>query len=414
MKRLPAALAAAACAASLAAPSWSQSVLPPAWERLKLSDSVTALKLGGDLRLRNENFKRRGAGTTDRARLRYRLRYGLEASHPHDLTTVFRMASGTGEQTSTNQSFDNLSGQKALWVDLVFLRWAPAVHENGRVSVQAGRQVNPLWRVYSSDLVWDDDFNPEGFGQKVEWVFGEQGLSLFANGLQTVTDEDSSRGKNQWLFSTQAGFEKTLPMESRVRLAAAYHKWSDENQSTFGQAAGGAITQDGNRRFANNTLVSRFRVGELTGQLSSWVGSLPVALQATLIRNWGVKDNALVQGPVGRDGYQFGLIVGAAKKAGQWEAAYFKKYAQVDATVSDVADSDFGDGGLNRVGHIVWAAYNPADWMQLKAKGFVTDTLDRSFPAVAGVKYDPSGTAGAAGTFDKAVNRLQLDVSIKF
>ena len=34
----------------------------------------------------------------------------------------------------------------------------------------------------------------------------------------------------------------------------------------------------------------------------------------------------------------------------------------LDATVADVADSDFGDGGTNRVGHIAWFAYNPADW----------------------------------------------------
>ena len=74
-----------------------------------------------------------------------------------------------------------------------------------------------------------------------------------------------------------------------------------------------------------------------------------------------------------------------------------EKVAQTDATVADVADSDFGDGGTNRVGHIVWIAYAPRDWMQVKAKAFFTDTLDRTF---------------APG--DKAVNRLQTDLSIKF
>jgi hypothetical protein len=46
--------------------------------------------------------------------------------------------------------------------------------------------------------------------------------------------------------------------------------------------------------------------------------------------------------------------------------------------------------------------------MQLKVKGFVTDALDRKFPTVAGV------TPTAATNLDKAVNRLQIDMSVKF
>ena len=233
------------------------------------------------------------------------------------------------------------------------MRWTPKLHENAVVRVSGGRIVNPLWRVYSSDLVWD---------------------------------EDSNSGKNQWVFSQQLGIEKTLPLNSRLRLAGAYHKWSDENRSDFGQLT----IQDGNRRSnATGRLVSQFRVGEVTAQLTSWIGSIPLNFQGTAIRNFGVKNNELIQGPVGRDGYQAGLIVGAAKAKGQWEAAYFKKYSQIDSTVADVADSDFGDGGTNRVGHIAWIGYAPRDWMLLKVKGFVTDTLDRSFPTVA----KRSGTA---------------------
>lgn len=395
----------AALTALLAVPASAQQ------DKLKLSETIQSMKFGGDLRLRNEYFARRGAGVgQNRSRLRYRLRFGSEIELPENLAAIIRLGSGTGEQTSTNQSFDNLSSQKELWLDLVNLRWKPTLHDDAKVALHAGRMANPLWRVYSSDIVWDDDFNPEGFGESIEWVFGGAGMSVFANGLQGVADEDSSSGKNQMFFSQQLGVEKTLPLDSRLRVAGAYHKWSDENRSSFTQG----VFQDGNRRLANGALAAKFGVGEVTAQLSSWIGSLPLAFQGTVIRNFRQVHNDKVQGPVGRDGYQFGLIAGAAKKQGQWEAAYFKKYAQIDATVADVSDSDLGDGGLNRVGHIAWIAYNPRDWMQLKVKGFVTDTLDRRFPAVAGVKYENSGTAGAAAAFDKAVNRLQLDLSVKF
>lgn len=373
-------------------------------DKLKLSETVQSIKFGGDLRLRDDISAKRGAGQNNRGRLRYRLRFGSEIELPDNLTAFIRLGSGTGEQVSTNQSFDNLSAQKAIWIDLAGLRWKPALHDNATSALNAGRMINPLWRTYSSDVVWDDDYNPEGFAESIEWLFPDAGLSVFANGLQSVTDEDSNSGKNQWVFSQQLGLEKTLPLGSRLRIAGAYHKWSDENRSGFGQTT----IQDGNRRLTNGSLAAKFGVGEVTGQLTSWIGQVPLNFQATFMRNLRQVRNDHVQGPLGRDGYQAGFIMGAAKAKGSWEAGYFKKYSQIDATVADVADSDFGDGGTNRVGHIAWIAHAPRDWLLLRVKGFVTDALDRSFPTVAGV------TPTATSSLDKAINRLQLDLSIKF
>lgn len=375
-------------AAALTVPVRAQS------DRLKLSDAVQSLKVEGDLRLRNDVARKRGTGLNDRGRLRYRLRLAAETVLPDDFAVVLRLGSGTGEQISTNQSADNLSSQKAIWIDLAHLRWTPKLHENATVRLSGGRIINPLWRTYSSDLVWDEDFNPEGAGESVEWKLPGWGASVFANGLQGVADEDSNSGKNQWYFSQQLGFEKSLPLDSRLRLAAAYHKWSDSSRSSFGQTA----VQDGNRRLPNGALANSFGIGEVTGELKAKVMIVPLSFQATAIRNLLARTNSTtLAGPVSRDGYQFGLIAGHAKAKGNWEAAYFKKYVQTDATVADVADSDFGDGGLNRTGHIAWIAYAPRDWMLLKLKGFVTDTLDRTF---------------APG--DKAVNRLQMDLAVKF
>jgi hypothetical protein len=371
-------------------------------DKLKLSDAIQTLTYSGDLRLRNDLRARRGGGLNNAnnlnnaAQQRFRLRFAMEAALPDNVTAGFRLASGTGEQVSANQSAQKLSSQKDLWIDTAYLKWKPSVHENATVQIVGGKMINPLWRTYSSDVVWDDDFNPEGAGESIEWLFPDAGASVFANGLQMVTDQDSNSGKNQYEFSTQLGFEKTLPLDSRLRMAAAVHKWSDENRSSFSQV----VTQDGNRRLANGALANRFMVGEVTGQLSGWAGSLPVNLQGTVIRNLVAREftaPAAIAGASMRDGYQAGAIVGSAKAKGTWELAYFKKYAQHDSTVADVADSDFGDGGVNRSGHIMWIAYAPRDWMQLKVKGFITDTIDRG--------YTPG---------DKAVNRLQTDLVVKF
>jgi hypothetical protein len=45
---------------------------------------------------------------------------------------------------------------------------------------------------------------------------------------------------------------------------------------------------------------------------------------------------------------------------------------EADATVADAVDSDFGDGGTNRRGHIFWVAYSPLDYLTFQTKYFQT------------------------------------------
>ena len=88
---------------------------------------------------------------------------------------------------------------------------------------------------------------------------------------------------------------------------------------------------------------------------------------------------------------------GKAANKGKWEVAYFNKQVRTDATVADVADSDFGDGGTNRKGHIVWIGYALTDFMNLSVKHFDTEVIN---------------VALAPGRDD--INRTQVDLLVKF
>src|SRR5437762_13910260 len=76
-----------------------------AFEGEKFTDK---LKFYGDMRLRHEGFFVKSTGASaansahDRERERLRLRFGVTASL-QDFTAAFRLASGVGEQVSTNQ-----------------------------------------------------------------------------------------------------------------------------------------------------------------------------------------------------------------------------------------------------------------------------------------------------------------------
>lgn len=356
---------------------------------LKLSEWLDKVTLSGDMRLRQENFDKRSPGQVDRSRQRFRLRLATDISFPNNLEAKLRFASGTGEQVSTNQSFDNGSSQKAIWIDRAYLLYTPWTF----LKLSSGRMANPFWTVYTSDAVWDDDYNPEGFAQSLEYLL-PWNTRVFVNALQMVVDEDAASNEDQWMYGEQAGVDLLLPLDVRVKMAGAYYKWTHVRSGNFSQN----VANEGNRgtgRAPSTTpgiLSNEFGVAEFTGELSYWIAGLPLSVQGTFIRNMRAKIN-----PMEDVGYQVGGRYGKASSARSWEAAYFYKWVETDATVADVADSDFGDGGTNRRGHILWAAFNPTEWLQVKTKYFLTKVIDESL---------------APGSDD--IRRLQADVSVKF
>lgn len=393
---------------------------------INLGKHIEAVKVSGDFRLRQETFSNDTSSTTanlntGRNRQRYRLRLGVELPLNPRLTARVRLASGTGEQTSTNQSFDNLSSQNGIWIDQAMVEYRPFDF----LKLTSGRMPLPLWTVYTSDILWDGDFSPMGVGVGFEKLLGP--TVLFANGMYMVTDEDSnnSQGLDQSEVSYQLGGEFKLPMESRIRVGFAQHQWINERAGSFGSGSATAteltgavvapIRQNGNRRNAAGVLLNEYRVNEITGQFSFWVAAIPVAVQGTFITNMDALDPTTIATPSGltaaghisgkKDkGSQIGAIIGKARAAKSWEVAYFQKTSEYDATVADVADSDFGNGGTGRKASIMWIAYAPYEYMTFSAKYFQTELEDGdNFPLTSGT-----------GMSKHDLDRLQVDFQVKF
>ncbi len=365
-------------------------------QKKKFSSALDRITFAGDIRLRHESFYMTTAD--DRHRQRFRLRLGADLKL-ETITVGIRLASGTGEQVSTNQSFDNLSSQKALWIDRAYIRWQG---ESARwLTLTGGRMPNPFFTVYSSDVVWDDDFNPEGVAENFNFKMG--GIDLFLNVAQIVLDEDSS-GKpdtDQWLFGQQVGVTASPLHNVKTTLAAAYYNAVNAQNGTLSQG----VVQSGNSRCSvgppavpagcvANQLINDYNVVDITAMVGIKAGSLPVSVMGDYVMNTAETVNSA--GAETEDsGYQAGVIVGKASDPQTWEVAYFYKQLGTDATLADIADSDWGTGGTDRKGHIVWAAYNPNKALQVKMKYFKTE------------REDDQATPND-------INRLQADLSVKF
>lgn len=345
--------------------------------------SAGELEIKGDLRLRQESKTEEGA-TPDKNktsnRQRYRLRVGMNYKIDSKLSVKTRLASGTGEQTSTNQTLGNNAAQKGLFIDQAYLEFKPI----DGLALLGGRMNNNMWQTYSSDIVWDTDYNPEGLAESLKIPLGS--ARVFVNTLQSSINEDTAGSapatKPQYLFSNQLGVVLPAPLDSRITLAGSIHSWVNEAVKPTTVLPG--------KPGSTNSFPNDFRINELTGEFFTSVPrlDLPLSLQGTYIKNTASRDTLQ---PNDNTGYQWGGILGKADKKSKTEAAFFRKSSGKDSTKDEVADSDFP--GTDRVGNIYWVAYGVSDAAQLKAKYFDTKQI-------------------SAGKKD--IQLLQIDLQVKF
>jgi hypothetical protein len=336
------------------------------------------LEIKGDLRLRQESRTETAATTADNKssnKQRYRLRVGMNYKIDPRLSVKTQFASGTGEQTSTNQTMGNNGSQKQLWIDMAYVEFKALE----ALTVYGGRMKNPLWQAYSSDIVWDTDYNPEGAAESIKVPLGS--TRLFFNALQSTINEDAAGSspatKPQYLFSNQVGITVPVPMDSRVTLAGAIHDFVNERAR--------AITAAPGKAQGTNTFPNDIRVNELSGEFFTNLPAidLPLSVQGTFIKNTASNEGLT---PNDNTGYQAGGILGKADRKSAWEIAYFKKSSGKDSTEDDIADSDFP--GTNRVGNIYWVAYGLSDVAGLKAKYFDTKVINGAKKDIQLVQVD--------------------------
>ena len=140
--------------------------------KLSLSDHITALKLYGDARLRydyidenpqNSAFNAANNNASGNQRYRYRIRVGADYTFTDNFKAGFELESSTAAD-SANQSFGNGFSKYPINVGLIYLQWKPV----DWLVLTGGKQKNPL---YTTDLVWDPDINPEGGSEVASWTF---------------------------------------------------------------------------------------------------------------------------------------------------------------------------------------------------------------------------------------------------
>jgi hypothetical protein len=394
-------------------------------QQIVFANLPSTVTFAGDLLLRHENltYNVNGKSKADYNDERFYLRYGATMDLGGGFTAAARLASGAGSQATIVQSDNYLSSQKAIWIDRAYLGWQPVKSSDMNLAVYGGKMINPFEADVASQMIWSAYFNPEGYSEKFSMKTG--GITLFANAEQMVAANDLSISTvpqndtaNQWMFGEQAGAIVPLGGNRAIKADLGWYKWNNVNDILLDDADSSTYQQQGNRRDNTGKLLNQFSVAEagleytdkLPDTLPRPLAGLPVDVQGMYIKNMAaVNDPAVLGGDAtGSDntGYEAGVVLGQAKAAKTWEAGYFYKMVEADATLSDLVETTYGPGGTNIKGHEVWLAYSPTANTQFKLRYYMTQPVD------GGVSTYTGSTTTKTTFCD--INRMTLDATFTF
>lgn len=233
--------------------------------KIKLSNSVTELKLYGDLRLRYqyENREQQVPNTGDnfqQSRYRFRLRLNAEAKLGREWFAGFSL--GTGQASdSEEQTFENGFDDYNIFITKAYVGWQP----NDWLTIVAGKQKNPF---YTTDMMWDPDITPTGVTETIALhnlpIFGGSGgptgdskevksvvdapkrvnpWEVTLVGGQFIFDDngefnlDSDANTDAWLFVEQLIATYKFDKDTSVTVAPAFYSYTAADLSGLTNAA---------------------------------------------------------------------------------------------------------------------------------------------------------------------------------
>lgn len=374
-KTILAAVAGSLVAAQFAAAQSSATAgAAPAKAASSWADKVT---IKGDMRFRFDQIDQEGKDVRDRARIRARL--GAYGKVTPELDTGIELSTTEdGDPVSSNQTLGNHLDRENAYFDLAYFDYHPEPIPGTRVV--AGKMENPFIKV--SDLMWDNDLNPEGVALKIKSEREDSGLALFLNGgsfwIQERKDADETM-----LYGGQAGLKVNLDETTYVQAGAGYFLYDNiegvtvlNSDITKGQGNSvEKITDEVSGEVTEARYLNGYEITEIFAEAGCDVG-IPVTVYGNYVVNSDADDEDT--------GYLAGFRLGKTKDPGSVDFDYNYRSLDKDAVVGAFSDSDSFGGGTDGEGHRVSVGYQIAK----NLKGQVTYFMNEIAKSGDGSDYD--------------------------
>mgnify|MGYP001824894067 FL=1 len=357
----------------------------------------------------------------DRYRARYRMRLGVKAKVTNGVTAGIRIATGQeGNPVSTNQTMDGDFGSKQLILDRAYVKYDGYDEDSYPwITAWGGRMPNP-W--FKTDLVWDEDVNPEGFAATFRFnMSGSDDLfsmdrrdrTMFLTVGAFSVDEIEYSGDDKWLFATQIGYDMIFEDQSSFKIALAYYdyyniegKRSPVSQPNLYDTTAPGFVQKGNSMFDISNvpgepfqrfgLASDYNLVDLTLKYDiARFAPFHVILSGDYVENIGydadditsrlegglmfVNSTFATDDPENAEttGYMLKVTLGWPNVLlrDTWQTFFAFKHLERDAVPDAFTDSDFHLGGTNAEGWIIGGSYSLIDNTYLKVRYLSADEI---------------------------------------
>ena len=406
-----------------------------------LPDWVNSLKFSGDIRGRYDGiFNPDHAtftaplgvtnGIPDRARFRFRLRFGATVTMLDNVEMGFRLTSGdtpsgfsTGNPLSGNSTMQDNGTKKGIFIDTAYGKWSPLNGPDWTGVITVGKMENPF---QFDEMVFDPDYTPEGAAVNLGYRVNDQHL-LKLNAGTFILDELSLTSSDPFLPAAQVRWEAAWnkKVSSSVGIAGLIIENADTltNSVVPNVNIGNTRNADGRLTYKFNPIVADGSVTYLADSFPLYKGAFPIRFSGEYIVNPAAPSSATVGGYKAENyGWNAGIVFGKSGKKGTWDLSYNYRWLGGNAWYEELVDDDFGAfwgtsvvsgalansppfsgasggyaSGTNIKGHVLRMSYSPTDSVTLAAKCFLTELINPF----------PGGTPNRA-------TRLQVDAMWKF
>ncbi len=337
---------------------------------------VEKVKISGDFRYRYEGIDSQSGGkwTDSVNRNRIRARLGISAKVNDEVDLGFRLASGSADPVSTNQTLENSFSSKDIWLDLAYFDWHPGMMQG--FNFIGGKMPQPFYRVGSNQLIWDDDLNPEGLAVKYELPLNDNLKAYINGGGFWVNERDSADSVDSSLWGVQGYLKNKFDADTYILGGMSYYDYGNiEGEGDIYTAWKGGTTR---KWFGNtfsgataNTGVFAYDYDILEGfaEYGFKLAEYPAVVYGNYAHNTAAPSSK-------SNGWLVGCTFNKLKDTGSWRVGYDYRDIDSDAVVGQFNDSDFVGGGTDGKGHRFNFAYQLAKNFEAGLTYFLNERKD--------------------------------------
>ena len=376
--------------------------------KLNLSSSIVDFKLSGDMRLRyeyNNQAPEIAAGgfllNNETSRQRFRFRLNGDVTLQKGWTTGFALESGQASD-SANQTFTNMADDYGVFLARAYVGWQP----NLNWAFVLGKQKNIM---YTTDLRWDADINPQGVSEIYKRFIGAKDTFEVRAMQHDMIDRTEANNagplhRDGWMFENQLVYTHWFAPDnlSSAIFALGFNKYS---QSTLlaGEALNssafiGSLRKQDFVTFAGEVNWANIR-GAGTAFKLYWDSSYNTTAASRAYKIYNLNPALFSKGGtawLAGVGYSYGT----GKVQGDYSIKLDYREVGITATDPNLNDSDWGFSKTNQKGFELTTVYNLTDFATFGIKYFDTQIVQK-------------GLTFALGNLDHS-QELLVDLVVKF